>query len=315
MLAPAAAADAEHNHKTIESYHKRVGLSAFPFVFEEDMKVTFFGTTTLLFDDGRDQLLFDAHFTRPSLFCYLFGKIRTDEALIDDLLSDHDMSRLRAIFVSHSHHDHVMDAPYIANRFQADIYGSKSTLNVARGGEVPEDRLHLFDPGCPVQVGDFSICVIPSIHSKPHFYNNDLGQMIDRPVVQPATRRDYKEGGSYDFLVSHSGKNYLIRPSFNYLDGQLDGIRADVAFLGITAISKESETFRNRFFEQTVEKVGAKVLIPLHWDNFFRPLTKSIRSLPRISDNLKASFSCVTEYCQKSGVECIIQQPLMTIEL
>lgn len=31
------------------------------------MKVTFFGTTTLLFDDGKDQILFDAHFTRPSI--------------------------------------------------------------------------------------------------------------------------------------------------------------------------------------------------------------------------------------------------------
>ena len=31
------------------------------------LKVTFFGTTTLLFDDGKDQVLFDAHVTRPSL--------------------------------------------------------------------------------------------------------------------------------------------------------------------------------------------------------------------------------------------------------
>ena len=27
------------------------------------MKVTYFGTTTLLFDDGKDQIFFDAHFT------------------------------------------------------------------------------------------------------------------------------------------------------------------------------------------------------------------------------------------------------------
>ena len=31
------------------------------------LKVTFFGTTTLLFDDGKNQVLFDAHVTRPSL--------------------------------------------------------------------------------------------------------------------------------------------------------------------------------------------------------------------------------------------------------
>ena len=39
------------------------------------MKVTFFGTTTLLFDDGKDQILFDAHFTRPSLVKYAGGQL------------------------------------------------------------------------------------------------------------------------------------------------------------------------------------------------------------------------------------------------
>lgn len=31
------------------------------------MKVTYLGTTVLLFDDGKDQILFDAHVTRPSI--------------------------------------------------------------------------------------------------------------------------------------------------------------------------------------------------------------------------------------------------------
>jgi len=30
------------------------------------LKVSFFGTSTLLFDDGKDQILFDAHVTRLS---------------------------------------------------------------------------------------------------------------------------------------------------------------------------------------------------------------------------------------------------------
>ena len=51
------------------------------------MKVTFFGTTTLLFDDGTDQVLFDVHFTRPSLTEYIRGaKACTDTRLCDKLL-------------------------------------------------------------------------------------------------------------------------------------------------------------------------------------------------------------------------------------
>ena len=50
------------------------------------LKITFFGTTTLLFDDGRDQIFFDAHFTRPSIEKYIAGaKAETNSELCDKL--------------------------------------------------------------------------------------------------------------------------------------------------------------------------------------------------------------------------------------
>ena len=146
------------------------------------MKVTFFGTTTLLFDNGKDQIFFDAHMTRPSLKKYIFGSAPTDRAVVDEKLSLNHVDRLKAIFVSHSHHDHVMDAPYIANKTNAMIYGTSSALNVARGGDVPEDRLVEFSANETYEVGDYRIKVIPSLHSKPNLLNNDLGQTIDEPL-------------------------------------------------------------------------------------------------------------------------------------
>lgn len=48
-----------------------------------------------------------------------------------------------------------------------------------------------------------------SIHSKAHWYNDDLGQTIDKPLRQPAGKNAYKEGGSFDFLITHKKKTYL----------------------------------------------------------------------------------------------------------
>lgn len=200
------------------------------------MKVTYLGTTMLLFDDGQDQILFDCHITRPSLLRCGLGKLRTDEEVANRVIEDFSITRLAAIFISHTHHDHVMDAPYFAQKCGADIYGSASAMNVALGGGISHNRLHSYDDAKQYQVGRFKVTIIPSIHSIAHWYNNDLGQTIDTPLVQPAKKKAYKEGGSYDFLVEHENTTYLIRPSYNFLPGQLDHINADVLFLPIIMV-------------------------------------------------------------------------------
>ena len=279
------------------------------------MKVTFFGTTTLLFDDGTDQVLFDAHLTRPSLLTYIFGSASTDTAIVDEMLKLHGVDRLRAIFISHSHHDHVMDAPYIANRCGAAIYGSTSALNVLRGGDVPEERLNPFEANATFAVGGFRVKVIPSIHSRPTILNNDLGQTIDRPLRQPARLRDYKEGGSWDFCVQAQGKCWVIRPSFNYIEGQMEGCRADVLFLGVAGLQKADEATRRIFFRETVDRLQPKLVIPVHWDNFFSPLTRPVRGMPRLIEKTDVVFHTLARACAERGIDCLVQIPGTSVDL
>ena len=279
------------------------------------MKVTFFGTTTLLFDDGKDQIFFDGHMTRPSLLKYIFGAEPSNKKLIDEKLRLHKVDRLKAIFVSHTHHDHVMDVPYIANQCHATIYGSSSAMNVARGGDVPENQMVEFKANETYKVGDFMIKVIPSLHSKPTIINNDLGQTIDEPLRQPARLRDYKEGGSYDFYVEHQGKRYMIRPSFNYIKGQMDGYKADVLFLGVAGLQKADAETERTFYAETIEKLEPKLVIPLHWDNFFSPLTKPIIGMPRFVEKTEVVFFKLSKYCEKKGINSVVQIPGTSIEL
>lgn len=279
------------------------------------MKVTFFGTTTLLFDDGRDQILFDCHFTRPSLMKYISGSEGTDTALADELLRLHPMDRLKAMFISHTHHDHVMDAPYVANKTGAVIYGSSSAMNVAKGGNVPEEQMIEFKAGETYTVADYRIKVITSLHSKPTILNNDLGETIDAPLMQPAKLRDYKEGGSFDFIVEHEGKTYIIRPSFNYIEGQLDGYHADVLFLGTAGLAKADEATEQKFFEETIEKVSPKLVIPLHWDNFFSRLDQPATGMIPFVEHTEVAFFKLAKYCEAHDVNLLVQIPRTSIEI
>ena len=281
------------------------------------LKITFFGTTTLLFDDGRDQIFFDAHFTRPSIEKYIAGAyVETNTALCDKLIDLHHIDRLRAIFISHTHHDHVMDAPYVANRCRAVIYGSSSAKNVAMGGGgVPEERTVVFKDGSEYSIGGYTIRIIKSLHSKPNRFNNDLGVPIEKPLVQPASLRDYKEGGSYDFFIQHGEKKILIRPSFNYIEGQLDGIQADVLFLGVAGLAKADEDMEKACYAETVEKTKARLVIPVHWDNFFASLEKPVEDMPELIEKTDVVFYKLARYCEAHDVNCLIQYPCTSIEI
>ena len=280
------------------------------------LKITFFGTTTLLFDDGKDQILFDAHFTRPSIGKYIAGaKVETNKGLCDKLIALHHIDRLQAIFISHTHHDHVMDAPYVAGRCGAMIYGSISAKNVAIGGGIPEEKTVVFQDGSEYTIGEYTIRIIKSLHSKPNILNNDLGVPIEAPLVQPASLRDYKEGGSYDFFIGHGKKRILIRPSFNYIEGQLDGIQADVLFLGVAGLAKADEATERVFFAETVEKTKARLVIPVHWDNFFASLEKPVKDMPVLIEKTDVVFYKLAKYCEAHDVNCMIQYPCTSIEI
>lgn len=273
------------------------------------MKITYLGITCLLFDDGVDQILFDCSFSRPSIRKLLFSKLSSDTKAIDEIFACHKIDRLKAIFISHSHVDHVMDLPYVSSKCNCDVYGSISTKNVALTSNIDENKIHLFEDKLEYNINGFNIKVIPSIHSKAKWYNNDLGEIISEPFKSKPHFRDYKEGNSYDFLITYDNKKYLIRPSFNYIKHQFDDITCDVLFLGIAGGSKATDKELKEFFEETVLKTKPKKIIPIHWDNFFHPLKEGIKGMPFYLENTNKLFNIIEKHLIMYNYSFIILPP------
>lgn len=265
------------------------------------VRMTFFGTTTWLLDDGETQMLLDAHFTRPGFFKMLCGRLETNRALVDETLRRFSVDRLAAVFLSHTHYDHALDAAYVSARTGAALYGSRSAVNIGLGGGIPAARLHPFRPGETYRIGAFAVTVLPSVHSRPTFLNNDLGVEITAPLTQPAPMRDYAEGGSFDFLIRQGTQTLLVRPSCNYIPGALRGVRADTVLLGIGTMGKESDAFFETFWRETVQTVDAKRVIPIHWDNFFRPLRAPLQPQTRLGDDVPRSLAFLRARCAAEG--------------
>ncbi len=272
------------------------------------IKITFLGTSALLIDDGITQILTDPFFSRPCMFPVLFSKISTNKTVVDSILTKYKMDRLKGIFVSHSHYDHAFDIGYIAEKLQVPVYGSASTLNIAKAAAICTSKLIPFSSCQEVELGKFRISIIPSKHSPPSWYNNDIGQTIDCVLKQPARAKKYKEGGSFDLLIKHNDHSIYLKPTANYLIGGLDCIKADVLLIGIGGIGNESNKFKKTYYNETVGKLNPNLIIPMHWDNFFKPLSKNLVLMPKIIDNTSKYLKFITKKTKKDKKELKLLQ-------
>ena len=273
-----------------------------------NVKVTFFGVSTLLLDDGETQILIDGFFSRPSILKVLTSRISTDTSIVNKVISQYGIDKLKAVFVTHSHYEHALDAAYIAKKTNSDLLGSSSTFNIGLGGGLNENQVSIFDLEKEYQYGHFSVKVILSKHSPAASYNDDLGEEISTPIAQPAKASDYVEGGSFDFFIHHKEHTIYIKPSANYITDKLKETKSDVLFLGVGGLSNQDSVFMNQYYRQTVEMLMPKIIIPLHWDNFFQPFSDNLRMNPRLMDKSYKGFDFLINKTQSSNINFTILQ-------
>jgi L-ascorbate metabolism protein UlaG (beta-lactamase superfamily) len=262
------------------------------------IRARFFGTTTLLIDDGETSLMVDGFFSRPPFTAVLFGKIAPDEARIDRALQRGQVKKVDALLVAHSHYDHALDSAVVARKTGALLVGSVSTANIGRGASVGEDRIRIVKNGDSIRFGAFEVVFYETPHSpRPAFPGE-----IEQPLRAPAKSSDYKLGTTYSFLLRHPRGNVLIVPSANYLPGRFDGIGANVVFLGIGTLGKQTEEFMRTYWNEVVKKTGATLVVPIHWDDFSRSLDEPPRPLPYLADDMSRSMAVLERLARADGV-------------
>jgi len=231
----------------------------------------------VLISDGTTSIFIDPFFTRPPGLLNLVtnAQIKPDEDLISDWLHRLNITHLDAVLVSHSHYDHAMDAGVVAVMTGAVLIGSESTANIGRGAGVPAEQIVPIHPGTNAQIGAFQVTFIESQHAGASG-GRPTGN-ITSPLLPPFHYLDYKQGGTYSILVDHPLGSILHHGSAGFVPGALKNHHADVVFLGI-ALLPDLRTY----LAETVDAVGAKHVIPVHWDDFTRPLDEPLVPLPGV---------------------------------
>lgn len=273
-----------YNPITDADLRKPIGNRAAP---PGALKITFLGNSTLLLDDGTTKLLVDGYLSRPNPFRTFLGKMGPiDERIIPELSSAGVGERLDAVVVGHAHHDHALDATLIADHYKTRVIGNASFAQIYRGSHAPDrpSRLTVIPTdGRSVRVGGFTVRFKPSKHVRSFFWLQKIieGEITD-PVSLPARFRQFKCGDVFALHISHKQGKVAVTTTAAALPTTFSGLKADVVFLGLGFLSKETDIEQNNYWRDTVQATNAGVVVPVHWDNFSRKLPKKGGTSPRL---------------------------------
>ncbi len=125
------------------------------------------------------------------------------------------MKKVKAIFISHEHSDHINGIPVLAKKYQLPVYITKPTM--LNGRLIIDDHLTFtFSPFSPITIGDIQVTAFPKQHdaSDPHSfivsYNNiNIGVLTDI-------------GAICENVISHFNKCHAAFLEANYDDEMLD---------------------------------------------------------------------------------------------
>lgn len=204
-------------------------------------------------------LLVDPFFTRPPFRKVLMGRVQPDEALVEKNISDGDF-----ILVTHAHYDHLMDVPAAARKTGAVVFGSENTCKLLEVCGVPPGNLRRIRAGDRLDLGVFQVKVISAQHLRLPLRLYRPGPL--HPTLQPPLRLwDYRMDESFSFQIDVAGRSILL------WSGQSVAGAGPADILLTYFMSKPS------FYRELLERVQPSLVIPLHWDNLFRPLTRPLK--------------------------------------
>jgi L-ascorbate metabolism protein UlaG (beta-lactamase superfamily) len=245
---------------------------------DKTVSLTWLGTAGVLISDGDTGILIDPYVSRFGLFKIATGfPLQPNKEAVKKWVARLGKDNIQAVVVSHSHFDHCLDAPYFALETDALLIGSESTLNVGRGASLSKEQLKKVETEQPMEFGSFTLKFIESRHGPAFLGRVPYPGTIDKPLIGPHPAKDYKLGRTYAILISHPAGTILHHGSAGFISGMYEGVTADVVLLGIVGRGDTQTYLKN-----IPLKLGAGLLIPIHFDNFFRSLEKKMRILPSV---------------------------------
>jgi L-ascorbate metabolism protein UlaG (beta-lactamase superfamily) len=222
------------------------------------LKFRWLGVAGIELKAGEQVLAIDPFLTRPSLIG-LIKPVLSNTKLVMEKIPHCD-----GILVTHPHWDHLMDVPTVIQHSGAIAYGSSNTCRLLNLLGVPGSQVREVHVGDSISMGAYVVEVIQGQHSWIPFSRWFNGE-ISADLQPPLRLQDYRMDISLGYRIEVDGIRVLVCAAQSQ--------PADVLFM----VAQESmEYYRDLF-----SKMQPSVVVPIHWDNFIRPLNKPLHNFTR----------------------------------
>ena len=210
-----------------------------------------------LISDGQI-LAIDPFFTRPSLMGFIKPVIPNAQ-LVAEKLPACDF-----VLVTHSHWDHLMDVPQLIHQTGAIACGSANTCQLLRLLGVGELQIYEVHAGEKLSLGEYIVEVVEGQHS-PIPFSTLFNGKLSRRLQPPLRLQDYRMDVCLGFRITSVDVRVLVCAA--------EPLPADLLF----TVAQEPRDYYRRMFLG----VQPHSLVPIHWDNFLRPLNRPLNRFTR----------------------------------
>jgi len=128
---------------------------------------------------------------------------------------------------------------------------------------VPQEQIRLIAAGDSLTLGDSQIEVLPAEHGK-----IPLGRLFNGPLssdLRPPLRAwDYRMDSCLGFLIQVGGRRVLVGAA----EYPKRAVATDALFAGVF--------YSRACYRSLLRRARPRVVVPLHWDDMFRPLSQPI---------------------------------------
>jgi L-ascorbate metabolism protein UlaG (beta-lactamase superfamily) len=264
------------------------------------LRIKYYSVGCFLIEFDGVTFLSDPFWSHLSFNQITFGKTLTEPGLVDPYLPE--LKEVSAVFVCHSHYDHMLDLPYIAPHLKANaqVFGTKTLKNTLHANHLPLDFINVNDAvarpqslGRRLTASDGRLRILPihSGHPPQYLFFHLFQDRLKVPRQTPPQKVwDYQEGETLAFLIDilDEKKEQIVKrvylqtsstgfPSGSFPKEILKEHPVDVALLGI-----DCANIKAKGEPSIIDFLDPPIVIFAHWEDFFEPKKDPPREIIKV---------------------------------